>query len=50
MNEQDQKTFYTGMILLGLLVRGTPIEAIPEITQHIIDNVTKEEKWSIYNT
>lgn len=42
MNEQDQKTFYTGMILLGLLVRGAPIEAIPEIAQHLIDNVTKE--------
>lgn len=44
MNEQDQKAYYTGMILLGLLVRGTPIEAIPEITQHLIDNVTKEEE------
>jgi hypothetical protein len=42
MNDQDQKTFYTGMILLGLLIRGAPIEAVPEMTQHIIDNITKE--------
>jgi hypothetical protein len=44
MNEQDQRSLYTAFILLGLIVRGTPIDAIPEMTKHLIDNVTKEEE------
>lgn len=39
MNEQDQKTIYTAFVLLGLLVRGSPIEAIPELTKHIVENI-----------
>jgi hypothetical protein len=44
MNEQDQRSLYTAFILLGLIVRGTPIEAIPEVTKHLIENMIKEEK------
>ena len=50
MNEQDQKAYYTGMILLGLLVRGAPIAAIPEMTEQLIEKLTKETEWSTYDT
>jgi len=43
MNDQDQKTFYTGMILLGLLVRGAPVASIPETTQHLIVELMKTQ-------
>ena len=44
MNEQDQRSMYTAFVLLGLLMRGTPVDAIPEITKHLVDNMTKEEE------
>ena len=43
MNDQDQKVFYTGMILLGLLARGAPIASIPETTQHLINELMKTQ-------
>ena len=46
MNEQDQKSFYTGMILLGLLIRGAPVASIPETTQHLIAEMMKAQvEW-----
>ena len=39
MNEQDQKTLYTAFVLLGLLMRGTPINAVPDMTKNIVDIV-----------
>jgi hypothetical protein len=42
MNEQDQRTLYTAMAVLGLLVRGTPIEAVPEVAKHIVDKMIEE--------
>jgi hypothetical protein len=44
MNEQDQKAYYTGMILLGLLVRGAPVASIPETTQHLIAELMKAQE------
>jgi hypothetical protein len=44
MNEQDQRSMYTAFVLLGLLMRGTPVDAIPEITKHLVDNITKDNE------
>jgi hypothetical protein len=44
MNEQDQKTLYTAFVLLGLLVRGTPINSVPEMTKSIVDIVIAREE------
>jgi hypothetical protein len=43
MNEQDQRTLYTAMAILGLLVRGAPIESVPEVTKHIVDKLIDEK-------
>jgi len=42
MNDQDEKTFYTGMILLGLIMRGTPLNGIPAITKDLAERVMYE--------
>jgi len=39
MNEQDQKALYTAFVLLGLLVRGVPINSVPDVTKSIVDLV-----------
>ena len=39
MSEQDQKTLYTAFVMLGLLVRGVPINSVPDVTKSIIDLV-----------
>jgi hypothetical protein len=44
MNEQDEKKFYTGMVLLGLLVRGHPLNGIPAATRIIVNETMKEEE------
>jgi len=44
MNEQDQKTLYTAFVALGLLMRGAPLNAIPEVTKTIVEQLTKEEE------
>ena len=44
MNEQDQKTLYTAFVLLGLLMSGTPRNAVPEITKNIVKQVMEEEQ------
>ena len=43
MNEQDQRTLYTAFVLLGLLARGTPINAVPSMTKSIVDIVIARE-------
>lgn len=42
MTEQDEKTFYTGMIILGLLVRGTPINGVAPIAKDLVERVLYE--------
>jgi hypothetical protein len=45
MNEQDQRTLYTAFVALGLLVRDTPINAVPDITKSIVEIlIAREEK------
>ena len=44
MNKQDEKILYTAFVLLGLLVRGAPINAIPSITKSVVDIVTAREE------
>lgn len=39
MNKQDQKTLYTAFVMLGLLVRGVPINSVPDVTKSIVDLV-----------
>jgi hypothetical protein len=39
MNEQDQRALYTAFVLLGLLVRGAPINSVPDVTKSIVDLV-----------
>lgn len=43
MNKQDEKKFYTGMVLLGLLMRGTPVGAIPEMAQALVKELMEKE-------
>lgn len=42
MNEQDEKTFYTGMIILGLLMRGTPIKGVAPMAKDLLERVMYE--------
>lgn len=42
MTEQDEKIFYTGMIILGLLVRGTPINSVAPIAKDLVESVLCE--------
>lgn len=44
MNEQDQRSLYTAFVLLGLLMRDRPLNAIPELTKAIVNQIMKEEK------
>ena len=44
MNEQDQKALYTAFVLLGLLVSGKPLNAIPELTKDIVKLTMKEDQ------
>ena len=43
MNQQDQRALYTAMAILGLLVRGSAIEAVPEQAKHIVDRIIDEK-------
>lgn len=43
MNQHDEKVFYKGMIILGLLMRGTPLNSIPEITENLTNSITNKE-------
>jgi hypothetical protein len=42
MNEQDEKSFYMGMIILGLIVRGAPFNHIPEMATNLLDQITNQ--------
>lgn len=42
MNEQDEKSFYTGMIILGLIVRGEPLGYIPDMATNLLDQITNK--------
>jgi hypothetical protein len=45
MNEQDEKSFYMGMIILGLIVRGAPFHHIPEMATNLLDQIiTKQDE------
>jgi hypothetical protein len=43
LNKQDEKKFYMGMVLLGLLVRGTPVSGIPEMAQALVKELMEKE-------
>ena len=47
MNEQDEKVFYKGMVILGLIVSGKPLSSIPELTDLIVKEIMEKqvEKW-----
>ena len=45
MSEQDEKSFYMGMIILGLIVRGTPLSGISDVATNLLDQIiTKQEE------
>jgi len=44
MNEQDEKSFYRGMIILGLIVRGAPYHHISEMAKNLLDQITNEQE------
>ena len=39
MNEHDEKKFYKGMVILGLLVSGRPLSSIPELTNLLVKEI-----------
>jgi hypothetical protein len=43
LNKQDEKKFYMGMVLLGLLMRGTPAGAIPEMAQALVKELMENK-------
>jgi len=43
LNKQDEHKFYMGMVLLGLLMRGTPITGIPEIAQELVKQLMENK-------
>jgi hypothetical protein len=47
MNEQDEKSFYTGMIILGLIVRGAPFHHIPEMATNLLDQITNKQDEAV---
>jgi hypothetical protein len=43
MTDQDQKAMYTAFIVLGLLVKGEPLLAIPDATKWLIQQMMEDE-------
>jgi hypothetical protein len=44
MNEQDEKVFYKGMVILGLLISGKPLSSIPELTNLLVKEIIEEKQ------
>jgi hypothetical protein len=44
MNEKDEKTFYNGMVILGLIVSGRPLSSIPELTDLIVKEILEKQE------
>jgi hypothetical protein len=44
MNEKDEKTFYKGMVILGLIVSGRPLSSIPELTDLIVKEILEKQE------
>jgi hypothetical protein len=44
MNEQDEKKFYKGMVILGLLISGRPLSSIPELTNLLVKEIIEEKE------
>jgi hypothetical protein len=47
MNEQDEKSFYMGMIILGLIVRGTPLSGIPDVATNLLEQITNKQDEAV---
>ena len=43
MSEHDQRALYTAFAMMGLLMRGTPIAAIPDATKRLVEEMLKDE-------
>ena len=44
MNKQDEKKFYKGMVILGLLVSGRPLSSIPELANLLVKEIMEEKE------
>jgi hypothetical protein len=43
MNQQDEKKFYKGMVILGLLISGKPLSSIPELANLLVKEIIEEK-------
>jgi hypothetical protein len=44
MNQQDEKKFYKGMVILGLLISGKPLSSIPELANLLVKEIIEEKE------
>lgn len=44
MNEHDEKVFYKGMALLGLLMSGTNPDVVPYLVNKLTNEITHKEQ------
>jgi hypothetical protein len=44
MNQQDEKKFYKGMVILGLLISGRPLSSIPELANLLVKEIIEEKE------
>jgi hypothetical protein len=44
MNQQDEKKFYKGMVILGLLISGKPLSSIPELANLLIKEIIEDKE------
>jgi hypothetical protein len=44
MNQQDEKKFYKGMVILGLLISGKPLSSIPELANLLVKEIIEDKE------